>query len=105
MLLLFLSFLPLLISSISIGAKAGNGVVKRFDLLSPSMNLKSIYELIATSQYGEYDVDGALFTEVSSKLSVFGRSEVESQLKSIQRLQLQLDRSDGRSGYIFKYSF
>ena len=98
----FFLFLLLLTASrgILIGGKAP-GIVKKFDLSRDSMSLKSIYELIATKQFGEYEVDDALFTDVSSKLSLFGRDEVEKQIKLIQRLQLQLDRSDGRSGSVF----
>ena len=73
---------------------------RQLTLSNPELKLQTVIDLIALGEKGQYDVeDEAILNLVESKLDVKGRTQVENAIKNIQRLQLQLDRSDGRPDF------
>jgi len=101
---LLLFYLGLGVASGLIIGKGGSA--KLLSLSKETLELKGVMELIASSEFGvgEYEVDDAKYADAVSKWTpspkiISERQGVEEGLKQIQRLQLQLDRSDGRPDF------
>lgn len=85
------------VSALSIGEGSKSPAVSS----AIGLKLRNVLELISASSEWKADLDAesaAVYTGLSPLMEERkGRSNVEDSIKKVQRLQLQLDRSDGRT--------